>query len=242
MQKMRLHPDLGGDELLAQRLNEAVATLCKADRRQQYDHWLAANIRATAPSYAAPVKEPTSKDTRSESGSPGSSNDEATGHEAPSSADQGDRIQLPRRKQCPFCHAAYPSTRTGAFGYQKNNHCAQCKGATTPIESISLGSADDIRKIYRLSHHSQVWMHTEWPIKTAISATMTDLSIAGCAIHCTSALTLQSVIMLNTPMLNSICQVRYQKPLGPTELYSIGLEFLTLDIFAGPGSVFSATA
>jgi hypothetical protein len=243
MQKMRHHPDLGGDELLAQQLNEAVATLCSADRRRQYDHWLAANTRTTPSSAPKPANEPTSNEAnREKSASANGPADKAAGNEASSGADLGDRIQLPGRKQCPFCHAAYSSKRTRVAGYTENNRCAQCKGATTPIESISLGSADDIRKIYRHTHQSQVWLHTQWPIKTAISAAMTDLSIAGCAIHCANALTLQSVIMLDTQMLNSICQVRYQKQLGPTKLYSIGLEFLTLDIFADPGSVFSATA
>lgn len=244
MQKMRFHPDLGGDESLAQRLNEAVATLCDTDRRRQYDHWLTENTCATTKSRPKPAKKPPTNEAKSEEpASAGSrSADKDYAHENSYGAGLGDQIQLPRRKQCPFCHAAYSSKEIGVSGYEDNNRCAQCKGATTPIESISLGAADDIRKIYRHAHQSQVWLHTQWPLKTAILATMTDLSIAGCAIHCASALNLQSAIMLDTQMLNSICQVRYQKQLGPTELYSIGLEFLTLDILAGPGSVFSATA
>lgn len=244
MQKMRFHPDLGGDKSLAQRLNEAVATLCDTDRRRQYDHWLAENTHTTTRSGPKPAEKPSPNEANSETparddgGSAAKTSDDKTSY----GPGLGDRIQLPRRKQCPFCYAAYSSKEIGLAGYKDINRCAQCKGATTPIESISLGAADDIRKIYRHTHHSQVWLNTQWPLKTALLATMTDLSIAGCAIHCTNALTLQSVIMLDTQMLNSICQVRYQKQLGPTKLYSIGLEFLTLDILAGPGSVFSATA
>jgi hypothetical protein len=242
MQKMRFHPDLGGDELLAQQLNKAVATLSKTDSRQEYDHWLAANSRKNTASGQKPAHERSPSEAKREksAGSSDSANDPA-GYEASHGVDLGDRSQLPRRKQCPFCHAAYSSKGIGVAGYREYNRCAQCKGAITLTENISMGAADDIRKIYRHTHHSQVWLHTGWPVKTAITAAMTDLSIAGCAIHCATALTLQSVIMLDTQMLNSICQVRYQKQFGPTELYSIGLEFITLDIVAGPGSVFTAT-
>lgn len=245
MQNMRLHPDLGGDEALAQQLNEAAATLCKVDSREQYDLWLAANASAATPPGGRPNTETSSREDKSAEAHRDTS---ARGHTADqpyrSSSTQKthNRVQLPSRKQCFFCHAASGSATVGLAGYQGSNRCAQCKGATTPIENISLGSADDIRKIYRHTHESQVWLNDEWPLSTAIPATMTDLSIAGCAINCATALASQSVIMLDTQLFNSICQVRYQKQLGSTELYSIGLEFLTLDIFAAPGSVFSATA
>jgi hypothetical protein len=243
MQKMRFHPDLGGDEVLAQQLNKAVATLSKTDSRQEYDDWLAANSRKKSASSQKPADErPPSEAKTEKSADPSNPADETAGYEASPGVDMGDRSQLPRRKQCPFCHAAYSSKGIGVAGYREYNRCAQCKGAIPPIESISMGAADDIRKIYRHTHHSQVWLHTRWPIKAAIPAAMTDLSIAGCAIHCHTALTVQSVIMLDTQILNSICQVRYQKQLGPTELYSIGLEFITLDIVTGPGSVFTAIA
>lgn len=242
MQKMGHHPDLGGDESLAQRLNEAVAILCNTESREQYDQWLTAKNSSGSPANPKPENKNTSRNAKGKRSNGSADHTRGCANDTSYREGLGDQIQLPRRKQCPFCHAAYPTNAIGVSGYQKNNRCVQCKGATTPIESISAGSADDIRKIYRHSHQSQAWLHSEWPAETALPATMTDLSIAGCAIHCTKALTLQSVIMLDTQMFNSICQVRYQKLLGPTGLYSIGLEFLTLDIITGPGSVFSATA
>lgn len=249
MQKMRLHPDLGGDESLAQRLNEAVATLCNPSRRQQYDYWLIVNSPVTASVEPKPRPKPANNQPHHKATSNRSNTADKASHRADCGIPRHSRraapdnqIQLPRRTQCPFCHAAYPFKRLGVTGYDESNRCAQCKGAITPIESVSLGSDDDIRKIYRHAHQTIVRLYTEWPVKTVHTATMTDLSIAGCAIHCSRALPLQAVILLDTQMLNSICQIRYQKQIETSALYSIGLEFLTLDIFAGPGSVFSATA
>ena len=243
MQKMRLHPDLGGDESLAQRLNEAVATLCKNDKREEYDLWLDSTNQSETPARQNSTSEPSHA---AAGGTPSGStqSNSSTNQKKASARKKGneDQVRLPKHQQCPFCFAPYPSSGTAISGYQMNNRCAQCKGARSPIESVSLGSDEEIRKIYRHTHQSQVWLHTEWPAKNALSATMTDISIAGCALQCADALPLQSVIMLDTPMLNSLCLVRYQKKLGPSDDYAIGLEFLTLDIIAGPGSVFSATA
>lgn len=252
MQKMRLHPDLGGDESFAQQLNEAVATLCHVERRLQYDEQIASTSTTARPSAPNATGGKTQTDAdNAPSGDcrkPGSSRDPSASertedpHTSGRTEDRINRVQFPGRSQCPYCHAAYSSIKAGIAGYQQNNRCAQCKGARTPIDSIAMGSADDIRKIYRHAHQSDVWLYTDWPANSAISATMTDLSIAGCAINCSQPLPLQTVIMLDMQMLNGLCQVRYQKQLGPTDPYSVGLEFLTLDIVAGPGSVFCATA
>lgn len=228
---------------MAQRLNEAVATLCNADRRRQYDAWLAEYSPNPSTDQSTPeestahtaASEPSARDRQASATDKTNAN---SNHQAHSST----ATQLTGHSRCPFCHAAYSSRLTTAIGYEQHNRCAQCKGAITPIEYLSLGAAEEIRKIYRHAHHSQAWLHTHWTSKNTLCATLTDFSIAGCAIQCAHPLPDHSVIMMDTHMLNTLCQVRYQKQFGPTRPYSIGLEFLTLDLFADPGSVFRTTA
>lgn len=88
MQKLKVHPDLGGDEWNATLLNEAYAVLSNAERRAAYDKTITRDTKA-------PRQEP-SQTTRARSGNPGHS--------------------PPARIRCPFCGTLVPaySTRSPA--------------------------------------------------------------------------------------------------------------------------------
>lgn len=249
MQKMRLHPDLGGDVSIAKLLNEAVSTLSDPAARAAYDEELFAGYAS------APGGKP---DWKSQSGSTNTGCDKSSAtHEEPkpetakephkpsSSRTSGASFthsNLPKRDQCPFCQASYPSVRATGIGYPTDERCAQCKAAATPIEQIDTHSADDLRKIYRHDHHSSVKVWLEWPVKSPVNATMTDMSIAGCAIDCVKPMAVGSIVVVDTQMLNGICIIRYCKQNSPAGTFAVGMEFLTLDITSGSGAVFSAIA
>ncbi len=248
MQKMRLHPDLGGDETVAKELNEAVATLCNPDSRAAYDKaFFAQNAQqgasenpssSTASGSSKAEQSQKTKDT-SQAGAKKRTNRPAYAKPASNGVEH---VRLPGRNQCPFCHASRPASPRAGAGYPTDERCAQCKAAATPIEDINSDSANDLRKVYRHDHNTSVWLWTQWPVVDPLPATMTDLSIAGCAIESVKPIALQSIIVLDTRLLNGICQVRYCKQIDGNDTYSLGLEFLTLDIAAEPGAVFSATA
>lgn len=249
MQKMRLHPDLGGDESVAKILNEAVTTLCNPDARAAYDTELfeqATNAPGGTPAWNKQNETP--ENTQSGQSAPPnnhhsrSANDETNSGKPSQPYKPKCQSHLPKRDQCPFCHASYPAFRATGIGYPTDERCAQCKAAATPIEQINKDSADDVRKIYRHHHHTQASLWTQWPMQAPVKATMTDMSIAGCAIECVNALAANSVIVLDTELLNGICVVRYCKKNTSTDTFAIGMEFLTLDITSGSGAVFSATA
>ena len=249
MQKMRLHPDLGGDVSTAKLLNEAVSTLCNPETRAAYDQELFTE-NTSAPggkpdwnrqsnSADATHREPS--DTPDEPKS-----DSAKKHrKAPPSGTSRENFtysNLPKRDQCPFCQASYPTLRATGIGYPTDERCAQCKAAATPIEQIDTHSADDVRKIYRHDHQTSASLWTEWPVQSPVEATMTDMSIAGCAVDCVKPMTAGSIVVLDTRLLNGICIVRYCKQNTQAGTFAIGMEFLTLDITSGSGAVFSATA
>lgn len=249
MQKMRLHPDLGGDVSTAKLLNEAVSTLCDPETRAAYDKELFTGYASApggepnwkSPSDSADVSSGKSSATTDEP-KPDSARKPHTTSSSRKSRKDFVHSNLPKRDQCPFCLASYPSLRASGVGYPTDSRCAQCKAAATPIEQIDTHSADDIRKIYRHDHQTGAKLWTEWPVKSPIDATMTDMSIAGCAIECVKSMAVGSVIVLDTHLLNGICIVRYCKQNTPAGTFAIGMEFLTLDITTGSGAVFSAIA
>ena len=76
MQKMRHHPDLGGDPARAQLLNEAVDTLCNPDRRAIYDsklQTLNSQLKQDATTQTAGDEEPLRKAQHASSGPGGNS-------------------------------------------------------------------------------------------------------------------------------------------------------------------------
>ena len=249
MQKMRLHPDLGGDVSTAKLLNEAVSTLCDPATRAAYDHELFTgytSVPGGEPDWKS-QSESTDADFDEPSATPREPKSDTAGKRQKASSSRTTRedftrSNLPKRDQCPFCQASYPSLRATSIGYPTDERCAQCKAAATPIEQIDTRSADDLRKIYRHDHQTSAKLWTEWPVKSTINATMTDMSIAGCAIECVKAMAVGSIVVLDTHMLNGICIVRYCKQNSTAGIFAIGMEFLTLDITSGSGAVFSAIA
>lgn len=249
MQKMRLHPDLGGDEAIAKILNEAVSTLCDPDAREAYDLELSHREYSAAggePAWNADKRaansESTSDSAPVEDEKPSSKKYSQAASNEPSGKARANYSHLPKREQCPFCHASYPTYRSSSIGYSNEQRCAQCKAAATPIEQFSSDCADDVRKIYRHEHQTHACLWTQWPVEKPLRATMTDMSLAGCAIDSASELAVHSIVVLDTELLNGICIVRYCKKIPGNTTYSIGMEFLTLDITSASGAVFSATA
>lgn len=231
MQKMRLHPDLGGDEGLAQQLNEAVAVLCDPERRAAYDR-----LSVVSPSTDENTDENT--DATEPGGTPST-----RAHEPVRRAN----LTLPVKPHCPFCLGTYPprlraNRLSSSDAYDTSLRCSHCHGAATPISQLSQSSDDDLRRIYRHDHKTPVLLWCRWPTDAPAHARMTDLSIVGCALEYTAEIAVNTVVLLDSPLLNGIGIIRYSHLDADKGIYSAGLEFLTLQITAEPGSVFSATA
>lgn len=271
MQKMRLHPDLGGDEALAQQLNIAVGTLCHSIKRSEYDALLAAANGGGDGGHPAPGGTPTSdtsskaqsdKGDRSGSGSSSghgrahasyrestsnASSDESGERAHPTARSNANTHLFPVKPRCPFCHTLYPASvptnrKLVLDVYDKTSRCLQCHGSATPINQLASSENDDLRRIYRHDHKTPVLLWTHWPTDTPLTATMTDLSTAGCALEYASSIEINTVVLLDSPLLNGIGKIRYSRPSACGRFYSAGLEFLTLQITAEPGAVFSVTA
>ncbi|NND92618.1 MAG: J domain-containing protein [Granulosicoccus sp.] len=235
MQKLRHHPDLGGDSSMAQVLNEAVDTLCDPARRALYDQ----QRQGTR------IEEPA--EPAQDSSSPADA-DAADDHQHPDrdpcrrADDESTPIQLPRKARCPFCNMLYASDAGRLDLYDTGNHCVRCKGPITPAGQPGGALSDELRRIYRHQHEATVSYWTCWPLPSPRFACLHDLSPVGCSIETTQSVKPGSTLLLDMNALVAICQVRHCRQSVTESRYAIGLEFLTLRIEAGPGAVFSVTA
>lgn len=93
---------------------------------------------------------------------------------------------------------------------------------------------------YRLNASVTLW--TGWPKDSGLAATLADLSIVGCAIHCQQRLADGATVLLEAPMFGAVCCVRYSRSEPADGRYLSGLEFLTLSMKARPGTVLSTVA
>lgn len=262
MQKMRHHPDLGGDLSRAQLLNEAIDTLCNPARRAIYDAELQASNSRSDHESSPPTDstEGPSPHTRDNNSGPGGKSDtpggRPNGHEKHTErpeetvnrAPEQDRasavpqVSLPRRPHCLFCKTSFSATPRTHQYYQADDQCHQCKAPTAALEQLTASTTEELRRIYRHDHHAAVRLWTHWPAVTHVDARLQDLSLAGCAIESKTALDGNAVVLLDTDALKAICQVRYCKSVGGSTMFSIGLVFKTLKIKARPGTMFSAVA
>jgi len=263
MQKMRLHPDLGGDAAVAQQLNEAVATLCDASKRLQYDVLRSAIDNRTnnpepggTPSADSPANTggndsaDTQQHSQRNNGHANTQYQSAQGSwdtSHPNASATDNRVLLPVKPGCPFCKAVYPANSadaktSSADVYDNTRRCYSCHGAATPVNKLIDSGKDDLRKMYRHDHTTPVLIWTQWPTEAPVTARMTDLSIVGCALESNTSIVAGTVVLLDSPLLNGIGKVHHCRPCVGTQCFSAGLEFLTLQITADPGAVLSVTA
>ena len=241
MQKLRHHPDLGGDAAFAQRLNEALRVLLDPDLRSHYDRQRRERDGLQNTARAAPVNE-------AESGPAAQAAEEADSAPGTASARRPPEppratAYLPSPQCCPFCQAPR-STRTESRSlYETDRRCYRCGGPATPIASLDPSRVENLRRIYRHEHRAAVELWCRWPLEElALAARLTDLSTAGCALVIPRPLPVDVTVLLKTPALSAICLVRYCRNGEENRTCSLGLEFLTLQIAAGPGTVFSTMA
>lgn len=254
IQKLGHHPDKGGDVSFAQRLNNAVKVLCDPKTRAAYD---ALRKQQSSGKPAEPTKEksrseksPSEKPPREKPsgdwGEPGGS-PRAAEPEKRDNSTISKAQALPATPHCPFCRAPYataPSAHPGVTdSYRSSSRCANCNGAKTPISQLPETSDAEIRRVYRHEHcgAARVWL--TWPADADEQSTLADFSPAGCALLSGNPLPTGQVVMIETDLFNAICRVRHCRNQASRKAdFSIGLEFVTLDMHASRGSLFNASA
>lgn len=225
MQKMKHHPDLGGDEDTAKQLNLAMHVLSDEAKRAAYDQSLGPAEQHGA-SHAQPKCSSTSK---------------------PSTPAHVTR--LPKAACCAFCQTSIaamlsaPDAANEFIGISYGQtECSRCGAAISPIRVIADLCSEDLRRLHRQAQKLPVKFWDRWPAEAAIEASVCDFSPAGCALLCEQRYPLGQRLKLSTALFDAVCQVCFCKASATDDSNLIGLEFITLNLKSNPGDFVSISA
>ena len=244
MQKLRAHPDLGGEEWNASLINEARKVLLDPSLRAAYDLQLRDAHTATDPNSdrmhaqsdvgGRPQHQPQHDTTQSERTDDTTRNRNATSCNSESKP----KTLIPNlQSQCPFCNCPIPLNPYRSTEYSTAHRCARCEAPLKKVDNHWLAKSNESRKINRTDLDQLVSVWDKWPRNSSFEASVCDWSTSGCCIQMEQAIKISAVILLRSPVFDAIATVRYQ---SPETFY--GLEFLTLEVNMLPGAVFVSSA
>lgn len=215
MQRLRMHPDLGGDPWQATVINEAFATLKDPVRRAAYDRGLGRLIVS---------REQAATDARLAP--------------AESAATPGAEHPVPL-VTCAFCetrHAPADATRPDAL-------CTAC--ASPLCRSVERPETDAAaRAFHRSAREFALAFWLTWPQRAPCTGIATDLSIAGLRFRTPVELLLGERVKIDCAFCGAVAEVRHlaSEPQGARRIWIVGAEFVTLWVKSPRGEFVSARA
>jgi len=255
MQTLRHHPDLGGDEQRAQLLNEAMRTLGDPLLRTRYDEALTAQRARWEPRDAPAAAERTAS-----SEAEADAADDAAARAEPSAGvsegDVGKRrtegvsalatvppVFANADPSCPFCGAVVgTASHRGIGAYGAHATCSRCGGPTRAPDTRS-GTADRRRRSHRVEHETRASVERRRASDAPIAVALGEFSATGCSFRANIEFDIGEVVLLRADEITAIGTVRSCfRSSERGEPLRIGLEFLTVEMRAAPGSVFSTRA
>jgi hypothetical protein len=215
MQKLRMHPDLGGDDWNAAVLNEAYATLSNPEQRAAYD-----------------------RELRGSANRPGSGTRQA-GAAAPRREKPAPKAAGSRQddSSCPFCQTPHPPN----FHYLNP---ADCRGCGAPLQAANHpGPAGSIpRAIQRRSHSGPLQVFTSPEDPAGYPCHTRDLSPAGLQFASPTPLTPNQIIRIDSKVLSATIRVTHCLKDSGHSGYIVGGAFLTLRFHENRGTFVSENA
>lgn len=217
MQRMKMHPDLGGDGETATLINEAWAVLRDERARARYDRGRAQMDRergSDAPQDDAPDN-PSAADPRPGSGTAASA---AT--------------------RCHFCGLRHGPTAS----LDSADECGRCGSPLFPAEKSSSGD-DAQRAIHRLDRRERLTFFTGGDSTKTFCGQTRDMSPHGIKFVTDQPPAVGDVIKLVTPVCQATARVvNVRRSPGPhATRWHVGVNFLTLRFERSTGAFVSAT-
>lgn len=216
MQKLKQHPDLGGDSWNASILNEAYATLTNTKKRAAYDEQYLYRIRTT--------RTP-----------PGREKHDREKHKPRKSS--GTRQYREDSSACPFCGTPKPAS----YRYNPAGECSCCHSPLKPVPRLRL--AGKARRILKRTLHRSPLVYVTHPDRTDKQAGITrDLSPHGMQFSGSSMLDENQVIKIDSKFLSAVARVSYCHRHKDSQEYIVGVEFITLTFHSRTGTFISESA
>ena len=227
MQKLKMHPDLGGDHTNAALVNEAFAVLSDPVSRAEYDAVFAADRDSSHVS---------ATEAERRQGAHAASGEEAGGTEA---HDTGSSTQLRSDEQCLFCLArCQPVQFRGP-----DDLCSNCDSPIYPAEQRRF-EVDCQRAIARIPKRASASFLVGWPVEEQQNGSVHDISLSGMQLRTNDELSDGQIIMVSTGVLDAVARVVDIRQLAAEEraAWRVGLVFLTMKIHRLRGSFVSVEA
>ncbi len=224
MQRLKQHPDLGGDHWNAALINEAYATLTDSANRAEYDRQLldrgsgGATVGRTpdAPGEAASASQ-------------------ARGSAGASGTDYAPTV----RNYCSFCKTPH------AYGeaIPPDAECADCRSPLYPAVKQRLEALDQ-RAVARIAKRHAVTFYTGWPQAIGHVGQSRDMSLDGMKFLTPHAVIAGQFLKIDSPVCRAVVRVancRSQRSGGETQWLG-GVEFISLRFTQSRGAFVSAEA
>lgn len=215
MQKLRQHPDLGGDEKNASLLNEAYAVLSNPEKRAKYDK---KRMRAGAVPHQHGFQPWT----------------------APVQRGQAARSGFVKPSYCPFCQTAIPAHKlTGSV----LPDCDVCDSPLTPVKK-NRQAGNCKRALKRTSVKGLVHFLTSWPQFKEKVGEIQNLSPMGVRFVYSNKIPPDTLIKIDSRGLKAVGRVVscFNSEDRQIPGYCVCVEFLTLSYRAAQGVFVSAKA
>ncbi len=226
MQKLRFHPDLGGDEWNASLLNEAYTVLSDPLRRSRYDALLEAQrtaLGARARNLAGAP--PPSREPAAPAGRPGA---------ARAAAERFESLTCPLCRIVTDVPASLPQAR-------------RCRSCDSPLSRVSAGAAvgPGERAVPRLERQTRVRFArvgaaADLRVHHALAQ---DLSSQGMRFVTAEPLVTGELLRLECPLLSAVARVvTCREQSGGAPGHSVGVAFVTAEFHRQQGSLVATEA
>lgn len=215
MQRLKQHPDLGGDHENATLINEAYATLTDPKTRAVYDKQRAQRGNQRPEPKADPDE---SALTRTRAGD----------------WDYEDTVRI-SLGGCFFCGAPFEKTEAAPADL----FCLDCR---SPLAMPQVEESNDsgLRALHRFSKQQPITFFDHWPSSEACAATTRDISLTGMQFVTQAGLKHNQVIKIDCDVCHAVARVVHVSQEGSS--WVVGVEFATLSFNRSRGSFVSARA
>jgi curved DNA-binding protein CbpA len=216
MQKLKQHPDLGGDDWNAAIMNEAYTILTNPEKRAAYDRQFLHRV--------------TTKHTQT-----GRQQHGREKQKQPKSAHRHNYSKDSSR--CPFCGTPKPVR----FRYGNSGDCNHCNSPLKPVTRLRLAGKSR-RAMQRTLHYTTIRYFTDAGEITGTTGNTRDLSPHGMKFSSNSRLEENQVIKITSDVLSAVARVTYCHQQHGERQYAIGVELLTLHFHERKGTFISENA
>ena len=237
MQKLRAHPDLGGDPAQAALLNQALQVLLDADQRRRYDQTRAAQAQSApeAPPEAQPSQTPDPQSAPAEAAekSDGADVYDGVGIVPVASTDA---------EVCAFCGHPNrrPPTAMAAYGQQRTR-CGRCHAPLTPVARVAAVTQDgELRRLLRVTHDAVAEIRTQQAPSEWHAAQLRDFSVTGVSVMLDQAYATGACLHLRSQGIEAVATVVNSRQQADGK-FCLGLACETLIVDLSPGTFVSST-